>query len=363
VFSAGRNLGSRLRGNDSAGGSSLCEGMRKILVIAPSWVGDAVLSQPMLARLRERHAELHLDVFAPPWVAPVFRFMPEVDNVIDNPFAHGDLKLAARRRAGRELAAGRYDQAIVLPNSFKSALVPFFARIPIRTGFRGELRGGILNDARRLDKDALPLMVERFAALAQTRNTPLTHPVANPRLSVAAERTRAVMEKFGALHDQRVVVFCPGAEYGPAKRWPVEHFARCAREFAREGALVWALGSGKDREVGAAIEAHSAGACRNLCGATDLAQAIHIIAGAALVITNDSGLMHVAAALDRPTVALFGSSSARFTPPLSPRAAVVSLNVECSPCFERECPLGHFKCLRDLTPERVMAEAKALSAS
>jgi heptosyltransferase-2 len=327
--------------------------MQKILVIAPSWVGDCMLLQPMLARLMERHAGAEIDLFAPPYTAGLLKQMPEVHEVIINPFPHGALQWFARRSLGRQLRAARYEQAIVLPNSLKSALVPFFANIPLRTGFVGEMRHGLLNDARRLDKDALPLMVERFALLAEAPGCAIKRPLPPPRLQVGDEQRLRVLDKLGLLPDQPVAVFCPGAEYGPAKRWPAAYFAELAQRLNASGYAVWLVGSPKDSEVGTEIAALSNGICRNLCGMTDLAEAIALLSCASLVVSNDSGLMHLAAALDKPLLALFGSSSPQFTPPLSPHAHVLKLDLPCSPCFERVCPLGHFNCMMHLTPEQV----------
>ncbi|HEY6093993.1 MAG TPA: lipopolysaccharide heptosyltransferase II [Gallionellaceae bacterium] len=327
--------------------------IQKILVVAPSWVGDTMLIQPMLRRLRERYPTCELDVLAPPWTEALLRVMPEVHDVIINPFPHGALQLGARRRLGKELREKRYDKAIVLPNSFKSALVPYFANIPQRTGFVGEMRYGLINDARKLDKRALPLMVERFAALAEAPRDPLPRPVPSPRLQVSAERRQQVMEKFGLSLDKPVAVFCPGAEYGPAKRWPFPYFAELAQNLQSRGYNVWIVGSPKDQEIGDKIVALGNASVRNLCGSTDLSEAIALISCAALVVSNDSGLMHVAAALDRPMLALYGSSSPGFTPPLSEHAHVLKLDLPCSPCFKRECPLGHFNCMKQMTPPLV----------
>jgi heptosyltransferase-2 len=334
--------------------------MRQVLVVAPSWVGDTVLAQPLLMRLRAV-PDTAVDVLAPPWTAPLLSRMPEVRDVIENPFRHGELKVFARRRLGLALRARHYDAAIVLPNSLKAALPPFFAAIPVRTGYRGEMRGGVLNDVRSLDEKRLPMLVERFAALAQPRGTPLARPVPSPRLTVdPANRTRLVAT-LGLDTARPVVAFCPGAEYGPAKRWPAEHFAALAERLLDAGAQVWLIGSPNDTAAGAAITA----CCRraglvDLCGRTALADAIDLLSLAELVVSNDSGLMHVAAALQRPLIALYGSSSPQYTPPLSPRARILSLGLECSPCFERECPLGHLRCLREITPEAVGREIDAL---
>lgn len=312
-----------------------------------------MLVQPMLARLKQRHPDAQIDLLAPPWTAALLRQMPEVHEVIINPFPHGALKLLARYRLGRQLRERKYDQAIVLPNSLKSALVPFFAGIPLRTGFIGEMRHGLLNDARKLDKQALPLMVERFAQLAEAPGNDIQRPLARPQLHVSAAQKNNVLGKLGLTTAQPVAVFCPGAEYGPAKRWPIPYFAELAQHLHGRGYAVWLVGSAKDKEVAENIIALGNGACHNLCGATDLADAIALLSCADLVVSNDSGLMHLAAALDRPMLALYGSSSPQFTPPLSDRAQVIKLDLPCSPCFKRTCPLGHFNCMNQLTPEHV----------
>lgn len=334
--------------------------MLKILIIAPSWVGDAVMAQPLFRRLHESRPGLSLDAFAPPWVAPVLERMPEISRVIPNPFGHGQLRLRERWQVGRSLQQEGYAQAILLPNSIKSALVPLFAGIPLRTGYGSEWRSWMLTDARRLDKKALPLMVERFAALADPPHTPLRRPVQDPRLTVGEAQRQAALARLGLSLDLPVAALCVGAEYGPAKRWPAPHFAELAKRLAAGGYRVWLLGSPKDRAIGEEIEQTSAGTARNLCGSTDLGQAVDLLSAAAVVVSNDSGLMHVAAALDRPMAALYGSSSPGFTPPLSARAHIVSLHLPCSPCFKRECPLGHFNCMMQLTPERVMQEIAQL---
>lgn len=330
--------------------------MHRILVIAPAWVGDTVLAQPLLRRLHQRHPGVVIDALAPPWTAPVLERMPEVREVLLGPFRHGELGLRQRYRLARSLKGRAYDQAIVLPNSLKSALVPWLAGIRLRTGFTGEMRRGILNDARHLDRQRHPLMAERFALLAEPRNAPLERPLPRPELRVSPQQRTATLVRLGLTPTGPLAVLCPGAEYGPAKRWPEEYYAALAERLNALGYTVWALGSPKDEAVGAAIERLAGGRCLNLCGRTSLADAIDLISGAALAVTNDSGLMHVAAALDRPMIAIYGSSSPGFTPPLSERAQVLSLGLPCSPCFKRECPLGHFDCMRRLTPEQVLAK-------
>jgi heptosyltransferase-2 len=317
----------------------------------------------MLMRLAAQTPVPVIDVLAPSWVLPVYRRMPEVTDTIENPFRHGQLSLSARYRLGRVLAQRQYAKAYVLPNSLKSALVPWFTGIASRTGYSGEMRYGLLTDRRNLNKRDLPLMVERFAWLAQRAGTNLRRPVANPRIHVNSAQYRSTMERLSLPTHARVACFCPGAEFGPAKRWPTHHFASLAKTLTDRGFVVWLLGSAADKPVGDDIVRTSGGAAHNLCGTTSLDDAIDLLSGAEVVVTNDSGLMHVAAALDRPTVAIYGSSSPAFTPPLSERARVVNLDLPCSPCFARKCPLQHFDCLMKLYPEKVLDAINSLGVN
>ncbi len=329
--------------------------MRRILIVGPSWVGDTVLAQPLFALLHQKHPQLALDVLAPGWTLPLLARMPEVRRAIANPYGHGELRLGERRRLGLTLAGEGYEQAIVLPNSLKSALVPFFAGIPRRTGYLGELRWGLLNDTRRLDEKALPLMVERFAALAGAAGEPLTCSLPATHLAVDENNRLGTLRKLALEPQQPVVALCPGAEYGPAKRWPAKYFADLAKRIRSRGCEVWLVGSAKDAALGAEIAALSHDSCVDLCGKTTLDEVTDLLASAQLVVSNDSGLMHVAAALGKPLIALYGSSSPAFTPPQSASATILKLDMSCSPCFKRVCPLGHFNCMLQLTPDQVFA--------
>lgn len=328
----------------------------KALIVAPAWIGDAVMAQVLFNRLHQATPGLQLDALAPRWVAPVLERMPEIGQIIDNPFAHGELSLKARYRLARELAHAGYQRVYVLPNSLKSALIPWLAGIPERIGFTGESRYGLINRRHTLDKTALPQMAERFAQLAEAPGTPLSRPLPPPRLNSSVEQQASTLDFLGIRPQEMIAIFCPGAEYGPAKRWPARHFATLADALAQRGYSVCLLGSAKDKPVGDEVVrlACSSTTPRNLCGSTTLTQAVDLIAASRFVVCNDSGLMHVAAALDRPLVAVYGSSSPVFTPPLSPRAQIISLQLECSPCFKRECPLGHLDCLNKLDPQRVL---------
>jgi heptosyltransferase-2 len=329
----------------------------RILVVAPNWIGDTLLAQPLFARLHAARPALALDAVAPSWTAPILARMPEIEEVLETPLVHGRLQLGARLRLAGVLRGRRYDEAIVLPNSWKSALAPLLAGIPRRVGFVGEARYGLINVRHRLDEAAVPLMAERYAQLAELPGEPPPRPLAAPRLEVDEANLAIAVARFGLDRSKPVAAFCPGAEFGPSKRWPARHFAALARALASRGRRVWLIGSPGDRAIGDEIAKLANGAAINLCGRTDLAAAIDLLSVAEVVVSNDSGLMHVAAALRRPLVALYGSSSPAHTPPLAP-ARLVSLGIECSPCFQRECPLGHFKCMNDLEPERVLAEIR-----
>jgi heptosyltransferase-2 len=329
----------------------------RILIVAPSWIGDAILSEPLLAVLREPLEEPGVDVLAPPWCAPVYARMRGVRDIIENPVGHRELKLGERRSLARMLRGKGYTRALVLPNSFKSALIPWMARIPRRIGYIGEARGMLLTDARRLDAKALPRLVDQFVALAARSGELVPTPPAPVLLPDTANAAEAI-RVLGLGTHRPVAILCPGAEYGPAKRWPTEHFVTLAQRLIDSGYAVWLLGSPNDRVAADPIAAKIA-EVRNVCGRTDLGTAIDLLSTASVVITNDSGLMHAAAAVGRPVVALFGSSSPDYTPPLSPLARVARIDIVCSPCFRRECPLGHFKCMRELSPNLVYDLARA----
>ncbi|KTB76018.1 lipopolysaccharide heptosyltransferase II [Pseudomonas syringae] len=329
----------------------------KILIVGPSWVGDMVMAQTLFQCLKQRHPECDIDVLAPEWSRPILERMPEVRAALSFPLGHGALELATRRRIGKSLA-GQYDQAILLPNSLKSALVPFFAGVPKRTGWRGEFRYGLLNDVRSLDKQRYPLMIERFMALAFDKGAELPRPYPTPSLRIDPVTRDAALSKFGLTLDRPVLALCPGAEFGESKRWPAEHYAQVAEASIREGWQVWLFGSKKDHPVGESIRQELIPGLReesvNLSGETSLAEAIDLLSCADAVVSNDSGLMHVAAALNRPLVAVYGSTSPGFTPPLADAVEVVRLGLECSPCFDRTCRFGHYNCMRLLEPDAVI---------
>lgn len=310
------------------------------------------MAQSLCKLLRDRAPDGHVDMLAPAWALPVVARMPEVRRAFVLAAAHGELALGARWRLARKLRADGYQRAIVLPRSLKAAIVPWLAGVPRRTGFRGEQRYGLINDMRPFDVRALDQTVKRFVALGLEPGEALPD-IPLPSLRVSREGQAKVLRRLGLDGHRPAVAMMPGAEYGPAKCWPVEHFRRLAGMLDDAGYDVWLLGSERDHPAAAAIAGD--GPARNLCGRTTLEEAVDLLAVCRQAVTNDSGLMHVAAAVGTRVVALYGSSSPTFTPPLTDRRVVHYLGISCSPCFERHCPLGHFRCLRDIPPEAVFS--------
>jgi heptosyltransferase II len=335
--------------------------MHRILVIAPNWIGDAVMSQPLLAAIKASYPHAVIDVLATPWVAPVYRACSEVAELIEANLRHGQLQWGLRRALAAQIKKRNYASCYVLPNSLKSALIPWLANIPVRIGYQGELRRFLLTETKANSPKTQRIpMVEHYANLcvpSGNLNTTINPPYLVPMAS-ALESARARLQAAG-IQTNTLVVLCPGAEYGPSKRWPAAYFAVLAQSIlnANPTASVVLLGSPSDRAIGDAIVSSVASQSRtfNWCGATSLDEAIAIISLCSKVVSNDSGLMHIAAALQVTQVAIFGSSDPNHTPPNSVKASIISLHLPCSPCHQRECPLGHLNCLNQISPERVFA--------
>lgn len=328
----------------------------RVLVVGPAWVGDMVLAHGLFRKLRRMGSVDTLHVLAPPQSLALTELMPEVDQAVPLPIGHGELSLAGRWRVARRLAALSYDWAIVMPRSFKSALIPLWARIPRRTGFLGEMRIGLINDVRRHRYRQSPRTLDRFLSLVDGPGGADAAREFEPRLVVTDRQIQDALAATGLERPRSpTLALCPGAEYGPAKQWPVRHFARLAAGQARDGRTIWVLGSDSERDLAAEICGHAGRAGQNLAGRTDLVQAAALLSLCDAVVSNDSGLMHIAAALGKRTIGLFGSSSPKRTPPLGDHGTALWLGLGCSPCFKRHCPLGHTDCLNRLTPDMVSA--------
>jgi heptosyltransferase-2 len=316
-----------------------------------------MMAQSLFIRLQQRNPELIIDVLAPAWSLPLLECMPEVNQGITMPLGHGKLGLGKRYQLGKELRKEQYDCSIVLPNSWKSAIIPFAANIPKRIGYKGEMRYGLLTDIHHLDKDQLTMTVQRFVALAHSPNNiqAATKNYPYPRLEITENEKQQCRTTFN-LGNTNIITLCPGAEYGSAKRWPAEYFAELAKQLIEKGWQICLAGSEKDADITDAIaQAVNHDNCINLAGKTSLKEVTTLLALSDQVISNDSGLMHIAAAVNTPVIAIYGSSDPNFTPPLSDNAQIVSLNLECSPCFKRECPLEHLDCLKHISVEQVLA--------
>lgn len=315
------------------------------------------MAQALYRLLLDRDQSRELHVVAPSWSAGILARMPEVTTVVELPHGHGELALGQRRRLGKQLADVGFTQAIVLPRSAKAALVPWFANIPRRTGFRGEMRYGLINDMRPRPA-FLDQTVKRFCWLGHEPEETQLIPLPNPRLATDPDNQARLRETLKLNTNRSVVALLPGAEYGPAKQWPAEYFRRLAGSLDSAGWTVWVLGSAKEQALGDAIVDGNGAA--NLCGHTSIVDAVDLLGLAAVAVSNDSGLMHVAAAVGAHVVGLYGSSSPTFTPPLTPRQDVIWRDLDCSPCFKRECPLGHLDCLKSISPDEVLGRIQAV---
>lgn len=324
-----------------------------------------VMAQSLFMVLKQQSPDVQIDVMAPPWSNALLERMPEVSDVIDMPLGHGQLQLRQRYQLGKALRPKHYSQAILLPNSLKSALVPFWANIPKRTGYVGEFRYGFLNDWHQLDKSKLTMTVQRFVALANVATAIDLKSIPVPSLLVQQENVQSVLAEFELSDDKPVLALCPGAEYGPAKQWPARHYAALARTKIEQGWQVWIFGSEKDyaiaEQINSLLAQKNGQQAVNLCGKTKLAQAIDLMSLSKAVVSNDSGLMHMGAALGVPVVGVYGSSDPGFTPPLGSNCTTQTLKLDCSPCFKRTCPLGHTDCLEQLEPQKVLKALESLA--
>ena len=332
----------------------------KILIIGPAWVGDMMMAQVLFQLLHQQYPDCELHVLAPAWSEPLLSRMPEVQKSIVLPFGHGQLQLRARYQFAKSLRAEKYTQAIVLPNSWKSALIPFWAKIPVRTGWLGESRYGILNDARKLDKKKYTTMAQRFAALAFDHDGVALTNLPAPNLLLDKETIDQALDKFKLSESLQkpILALCPGAEFGPSKCWSADYYAQVANQKISEGWDVWIFGSQKDATIAEQIQSQTQSKCVNLAGKTTLSEAIDLLSLAHCVVTNDSGLMHVAAAVGCKIIVIYGSTSPDFTPPLTDKAIILKTNLDCQPCFKRECPLKHHHCMKFITPEQVLAKIR-----
>ena len=331
----------------------------QILVSGPAWVGDMVMAQSLFITLKQRFPDSDIDVLAPAWSNPILARMPEVREAINLPVSHGEFGLLKRYKLGKSLREKKYDQAIVTPRSYKSALVPFFAKAKQRTGYLGEMRYGVLNDIRPLNKNVLTQTVQRYVNLGLDVAVNQIPKIPFPKLSIDKNNLQRLLQELKLNLDKPVIAFLPGAEYGEAKCWPVKYYAELANKLIEQGFQIWILGSEKDHATSETIAKENTAV--NLCGNTRLEDSIDLLSVCKIAVTNDSGLMHIAAAVNIPLVAIYGSSTPDYTPPLTTKAKIHYLGLDCSPCFKRKCPLGHTNCLNKITVDDVFTTIKMIS--
>ncbi len=327
-----------------------------ILIVGPAWVGDMVMAQSLFKLLKQRANDCNIDVVAPAWTISLLSRMPEINRSFNAPFTHLKFEFLKHYELAKQLRPQQYDQVILLPNTFKSAISPWLAGIKKRTGWRGEHRYFALNDLRHLDKTRYPLMIERFMALGLEPNEPLPKPYPYPEFKISAESIATSLQQHQPICRGRpILAMCIGAEFGPAKQWPATYYAHVANEQLNAGWDIWLVGSKNDAMIAEEIMTLTENRCDNLAGRVGLAETIDLLTLVTGVLTNDSGLMHVAAALNKPVIVLYGSTSPEFTPPLTDNATILKLNMDCQPCFKRTCSFGHYHCLVHLKPERVLS--------
>ena len=336
----------------------------KILIIGPSWVGDSVMAQTLYKRLKDEEPSCTIDVISPEWSLPLMQRMPEVSKVIASPYSHGDIHILSRYRFGKNLRKYNYDRAIILTNSLKSSLIPFFADIPIRTGWVGELRYILLNDIRHFKKESNSLMVEKFAALSIQKSNFSLENLTFPSLETNLDNQKENLEKLNINSDLPCLGICPGAEFGPSKKWPAQYFSEVAKEYVSRGWNVICFGSKNDIETGRKLETFNGlgdeNKFYNLIGMTSLLDVVDLLAHCKRVVTNDSGLMHVAAAVQTPLVALYGPSSPEYTPPLIDNKKVIRKMDGYQKIRKGQNVDGYHHSLLSIKPAEVMSALEAI---
>lgn len=330
--------------------------MVKILVVGPAWIGDMVMTQGLFKLIAKRNPYASIDVLAPSWSLPLLNRMPEVRKAIVFPFGHGQLQIRQRYKFAQTIKKDNYQKAYIIPNSFKSGLVPYFANIPQRIGWRGEWRYGLLTEVRHLDQNKFPQMYQRFLGLGLEKDEQLPEKIQQyfPDLQVSPLQVANTLQRYQLTSSPRILGLCPGAEFGEAKRWLPCHFAEVAKAKLEAGWDVWLFGSKNELSTAQMIMDLTQHKCRNLVGETTLEDAIDLLSVASMIVANDSGLMHISAALNRPLIAIYGPTPADLAPPLSHNSRALTLNLPCSPCFKRVCPLKHFDCMTKITPSLVL---------
>ena len=332
---------------------------QRILIVGPTRVGDSVIAQSLYRRIKQLNAAAAIDVLAPKYLHGLLKRMPEIRYTIDLPLAHKQLGLSKRKQIGISLR-GRYNQAIILSRSLKATLIPWFAQIAIRTGFRGEMRYGLINDMRKLDRDAMPhlgnrpRLADRWVHLGQPKQMRLPKEIPQPRLSVKPANAQICMEHLALNSNSPIMALAPGIADSPAKQWPARYFTETAEHYGKQGYQIWLLGAENDQAICRQITEATDMPINNLCGRTSLEDTIDILAQADIVLSNDSGLMHIAAAVGCSVIGIFGSTTPEYALPSSDWVKASWTGLSCSPCWQKTCRYGHYHCLTRITPKDIV---------
>jgi heptosyltransferase-2 len=316
---------------------------KKILIIAPAWIGDLVMSSVLIKALKNNQNN-SIDILVNSNLISLANLIPGIRKVIASETEHGKLSLIYRIKKGLSLRSEQYNECYILTNSFKSAIIPLIARIKKRISYLGEYRYGLINIIKQPIERNLG-MVNRYLNLIDQKYSDVANPVFNINTN-----KESVFNKFK--FEGKYIVFCPDAEYGPAKRWPTDKWLDLATELSQHYKVIIV---GLDISISEEFKPLESDKIINLIGKTNLVEVMKIIALSEGVISNDSGLMHVSASLDKKIIALYGSSSPTYTPPLisKEKREIIYKNLDCSPCFKRVCPLGHTKCLNDIKVDEI----------
>jgi len=330
-------------------------GVRKIIIRSTNWVGDAVLTTPAVRAIRENFPEARIALLAKPWVAPVFHNNPHLDKILVYESEGRHRGWLGKARLVRELRRQRFQLAVLFQNAFEAAFLVYMAGVPIRIGYDSDCRGALLTRRIPVDQDRVGSHhIEYYLGILQGASLrPGDRKLTLELSDIERARAEEILKENQISPSRPLVVINPGATFGSSKRWPLERYAALGdRIRAAWGAQIVILGGPGERTVGRQISALMNRGCINLCGRTSLREAAALIEKCELFVTNDSGLMHVAAAFDIPLIAIFGSTDPAATGPTNPRSRIVQVPASCSPCLKRECPEDH-RCMNEISVDQV----------
>lgn len=327
---------------------------QKLLIIPQNWLGDIVMSQTLLKKIKSNNPKTSIDILVNSSLKNLVERMPEINKVIILDCSHRELGLFKRLRLAKEIKKSSYDQSIVLSRSLKSSLIPYFAKIPIRTGELGELRYLLINDLKEFSKESRRKTASRYISMYSDNNEELSENY-YPSLDSNSENIKNLSEKYDLKKDKKVIIFAPGAAFGPSKMWPVNKFRELGKKLNNDFKIL-ILGSNNEKSIGNDIVTNKN--MVNLCGKTSIADAVDLMHISKFCVSNDSGLMHLAAATNTKSISIYGSTSPDFTPPLTKNKDIHYKGMSCSPCFEKKCKYGHYNCLVDIHSDDVFKSFK-----